>query len=173
MTLRALATGLAALIALSAPAAAQDMFGSVGSAFGYNSGYTDFEGFYAGIYGGGFFAGEISGTLGGTVGMNFALTPQFYAGLEFQAGLTTVDREWGLEGLALLRGGVAVTPQVLAYAAAGAGNISGDGVYALGGGAEFALTDIMHVRGELLGIGEWGGGMNGARATVGLVWHLD
>jgi len=69
--------------------------------------------------------------------------------------------------------GYEVDDQVMVYGALGAGIINGNGSYAIGGGAEAIVMDQLGVRGEVLGLGTWGGGLNAAKATAGVLWHVQ
>jgi outer membrane immunogenic protein len=59
------------------------------------------------------------------------------------------------------------------YGDVGAGLMNGAAVYAFGGGVELALTEQLSVRGDLQGIGAFGGGPTTAKATAGLLWHIN
>jgi outer membrane immunogenic protein len=118
-------------------------------------------------------------------------TPEpILAGVELQGNYEwNGDNDISLgEFLVLGRLGAVVTDQVLVYAAAGVGYqfsddvvfANGDdniGIFALGGGVEFAVTDAVSLRGEILGIGDFEDNgnddfFNGARATVGVSYHF-
>src|SRR5690606_3365062 len=128
------------------------------------------------------------GVIGGVVGANFIPVDPFLVGVEVQA-----DYIWGEDAdagliLALLRAGAVVTDQVVLYAAGGVGSVFGngdsEGVYALGAGVEFAVTQNVSVRGEVLGIGDFDDAdaffapagndafFDAAKATVGVFYHF-
>jgi outer membrane immunogenic protein len=159
------------------------------------------DGLYAGVQAGGFFSdydiGPVGaptdtdlgfGVIGAHVGVNFTVADPIIAGIELQGNyLWNGDNDISLgEFLVLGRLGAVVTDQVLVYAAAGVGYQFSDdvvfanaddniGIFALGGGVEFAVTDAVSLRGEILGIGDFENGgdfFNGARATVGVSYHF-
>ncbi len=140
----------------------------------YDSPLFDFEGLYIGATGGGGFTGTMYGTVGVVVGANFAITDGIIAGVEFQG-----DTYWNGAGfaaydaLALGRIGGFVADNAMLYGDLGAGVLSGTPVYAFGGGVEMAMTDQLSVRGDLQGVGAFGGAPSAAKATVGLLWHLN
>jgi len=143
-----------------------------------------FEGFYAGVLGGAFWDHDggssyladdetWAGSLGAAAGVNFYLTDTVLGGFEVQGSANITDSGTTFDGLALGRVGFAPTSDTMVYGAGGVGIADGEHVYALGGGAEVAMTDNLGVRGEVLGIGDWGGGFDGAKATAGLMWHMN
>jgi outer membrane immunogenic protein len=141
----------------------------------YSSQLFDFEGLYLGATGGGALSGgSLYGTLGVVVGANFAVTDGILAGVEFQG-----DTYWNGAGyaaydaLALGRVGGFISDNVLLYGDLGAGFVNATGVYAFGGGAEMGLTSQLSVRGDLQAIGAFGTFPSTAKATVGLLWHMD
>ena len=113
------------------------------------------------------------GTVGIVAGVNFAMSDMILAGLEFQGGVMWPDSDWDWEAYALGRVGVTVSDGIMAYGAAGLGRASGAGVYAFGGGVEVAAFDPISVRGEILGVGEWGEGPSAAKATAGVLFHFN
>lgn len=135
-------------------------------------GLSPFEGIYAGGYVGGVMDPSAAWTLGGVAGANFAITDGFVAGVEAQAGIT-LDTSTSIDALMLGHLGYEANDQVMVYGAMGAGIINGVGSYAVGGGAEMIATDQLGIRGELLGTGAWGGGPKAARATAGVIWHVQ
>lgn len=158
---------LAASTALATHASAQD-YGPYG--YGAGSGYGfDWDGFYAGVYGGGVPFGDTSWNAGIFTGVNVSLDSAVF-GVEAQLGADMAD-ENSLDALVLGKGGVSFG-STLVYVTGGAGVVSGDWGYALGGGADYGVTDYMSVRGEVLGTGEWGSMPNDLRLTAGLAFHL-
>jgi opacity protein-like surface antigen len=163
----------AALAVLTASAAsAADLLTPVDPI--YSSPLFDFEGLYIGATGGGAFTGAGYGTLGVVVGANFAVTDGIIAGVEFQG-----DTYWNgggyaaYDALALGRIGGFVSDNAMLYGDLGAGVLNGTPVYAFGGGVELALAEQVSVRGDLQGIGAFGATPSVAKATVGLLWHLN
>ena len=204
MFVRSLSLGVAAAALLSSGAMAADLFVPATPAPIYESAGFSWDGLYAGIEAGGLFnsntagvagggvgsaaaAGLNQGVIGGIVGVNFTVADPIIVGIELQG-----DYVFGQSGfdaglfLALARVGAVVTDQVMVYAAGGVGAIShtgaSSGVYALGGGVEFAVTDNVSIRGEILGLGDFGAGAPGegvgdqffdsAKATVGVFYHF-
>lgn len=134
-------------------------------------GNSPFEGVYLGAYGGAAINPGTNATLGITAGANFSITDNILVGVEGQTGAvfgptTTYD------ALALARLGYEVDDQFLIYGAAGGGAINGVNSYAIGAGAEALVIDQIGVRGEVLGSGAWGGGVNSTKATAGVIWHV-
>lgn len=135
-------------------------------------GTSPFEGVYVGGYAGGIMNPGATATLGVAAGANFAVTDGIMVGAEAQGGAafgttTTYD--------AMMLGhlGYEIDDQVMIYGALGSGLINGTGSYAVGGGAEAVVMDQLGVRGELLGTGAWGGGLNATKATAGILWHVQ
>ncbi|NGP17514.1 outer membrane protein [Devosia aurantiaca] len=143
----------------------------------------DWEGLYVGARAGGFFADDIdaAGVIGAAVGVNFIPADPFLVGVE-----VTGDYVWGDDIVdqgqffANLRAGAVVTDSVLVYALGGVGVATdGDdsvGLYQLGGGVEFAVTDAVSVRGEVVGVGSFDDAdddfFEAAKATVGVFYHF-
>jgi len=203
MFVRSLTLGVAAAALLSSGAMAADLFIPTTPAPIYESAGFSWDGLYAGVEAGGIFDGNTAGAagggigfngfgttngvIGGIVGVNFTVADPIIIGLELQG-----DYQFGNAGteaglfLALARVGAVVTDQVLVYAAGGVGvtsqNAASTGVYALGGGVEFAVTDNVSIRGEVLGLGDFGNAAPGqgagdqffdsAKATVGVFYHF-
>jgi outer membrane immunogenic protein len=140
----------------------------------YSSPLFDFEGFYVGATGGLATSGSLYGTLGVVVGSNFAVTDGIIVGGEFQGdlyfnggGVSAAD------ALALGRVGGFVSDNTMIYGELGLGIAGSSSVYAVGGGVEMAVTDQLAVRGELQGLGGFGAMPSIAKATGGLIWHLN
>jgi outer membrane immunogenic protein len=167
-----LLAGAALAVFAAGSASAADLLTSIDPI--YSSPLFNFEGLYVGVQGGGAFdSGTPYGVLGVVVGSNFAVTNGIIAGLEFQgdayynAGFTAYD------ALALGRLGGFLSENTMIYGELGVGLTNTAPVYALGIGAEMALASQLSVRGELQGLGAFGGGPSTAKATVGLLWHLN
>src|SRR5690606_36453890 len=125
------------------------------------------------------------GVIGAAVGVNFIPVDPVLLGVE-----VTADYLWNSsagvtdssEFFANLRAGAIVTDNALIYALAGVGfnnpDVGGsEGVYQIGGGVEFAVTDAITVRGEIVGQGDFAGGAGDeffetAKATVGVFYHF-
>jgi outer membrane immunogenic protein len=139
----------------------------------YDSALFDFEGLYIGGTAGGAYTGGLFGTLGVVVGANFAVTDGIIAGVEFQG-----DTYWNggfaaYDALALGRVGGFISDNAMLYGDLGAGVLNGAPVYAFGGGVELAMTDQLSVRGDLQGLGLFGATPSVAKATVGLLFHIN
>lgn len=121
-------------------------------------------------YGGGVFAG-----------INFLASEGFLLGLEGTADLVTDGTDSYAEFFLLGRGGVLVTPDLLAYGIAGVGyefdiddTSINDTAYQLGAGLEYAVSDAVTVRGQLTGYGYFDDSdlFDYARASVGVAFHF-
>jgi hypothetical protein len=170
-----LAAGVAAA-ALTTAAFPQDTYNAAGYDYNggsYNTWTFDFEGFYVGLYGGGATAVQLTGNVGAMAGVNFAITEQIMTGLEFQAGYVGGTTVSSFDALALARLGFMLSPQSMVYAEGGGGWAGGVASYAFGAGFEMAATDFLGVRADVLALGPWAGAINGARGTIGLVWHVQ
>lgn len=141
----------------------------------YSSPLFDFEGFYlGGSLGGAVSSGTLAGTVGVVVGANFAVTDGIIAGVEFQGdsywtggGFTSYD------ALAFGRIGGFISDNVMLYGDLGTGFMNTGAVYAVGGGAEMALSGPLSLRGDAQIIGPWGKFPSTARVTAGLLWHMN
>ncbi len=183
-TLRSLMLGVATSVVLvsgMSGAIAADVNAPYVAPSPYVGGYG-FEGFYAGILLGGMVDGtssyltapDVSALSAGlAVGVNFYITDSILGGVEVQAGGNFGATATAYDALALARIGFAPNDDFMVYGAAGAGVSGGSNVYAFGGGVEMAVMDSVGVRGEILGLGTWGATPNAAKATVGLIWHMQ
>lgn len=142
----------------------------------YNSPLFNFEGFYAGasLGIGSFPSTGTVGVVGVVAGTNFTVTDAILAGVEFQGDLLWNDSGVaGIDALFLAKLGFYLTDQTLLYGTAGVGWVADDVAYGLGAGVEQAITDQVSVRGEALATGAWGGGFDGGKATVSVLWHMN
>jgi outer membrane immunogenic protein len=169
-----LMAGAALAVTLASGAAAADLLLGPADPI-YSSQLYNFEGLYAGVTGGGAVSGGgLAGTLGVVVGANFAVTDGIIAGAEFQG--TTYWTGGGYAAydmLALGRVGGFLSDNTMIYGALGGGLNNGAGAYAFGGGVEMALADNFAVRGELMGLGNFGAGPSTGKATVGLLMRFN
>ena len=202
MFVRSLSLGVAAAALLSSGAMAADLFIPTTPEPIYEAAGFSWDGLYAGVQAGGHFSDidtlatdDVTfGVIGAHVGVNFTVADPIILGAELQGNwMFNGDEDISAgEFLALARVGAVVTDQVLVYGAGGFGvqfsdDIDYDGVagapvddntgiYALGGGVEFAVTDAVSVRGEILGIGYMDDAdddfFDAARATVGVSYHF-
>ncbi|HEY4202236.1 MAG TPA: outer membrane beta-barrel protein [Devosiaceae bacterium] len=151
----------------------------------YDASVFGFDGFYAGLSAGGLFAEDDgrAGSIGVVAGYNFTVSDPIVLGVEGQLDALYYDGEFNAyDALILGRIGVLASDQVLVYAAAGIGTLGNDddneGIYAVGGGVEVAVTDNMSIRGEVLGLGFLDdnvlgdNGFHAAKATVSVLWHF-
>ncbi len=193
MFVRSLSLGVAAAALLVGGAQAADLIIPTTPQPIYEAAGFDWEGLYVGARVGGQFLGTnafgaiaagpavTSGVVGAAVGVNFIPADPFLIGAE-----VTGDYLWNGgystgEFFANLRAGAVVTDAVLVYAIGGVGvqTINGvnSGLYQLGGGVEFAVTDAVTVRGEVVGQGDFDGTAPDAffestKATVGVFYHF-
>ena len=192
MFVRSLAIGVSAAALMVGGAQAADLIIPTTPQPVYTPAGFDWEGLYAGARIGGSFADDVAGVnvnggvIGAAVGVNFLPMDPFLVGIE-----VTGDYVWGDnivdtgEFFANVRAGAVVTDNALVYALAGVGFAAADnppgvddtiGVYQLGGGVEFAVTDAITVRGEVVGQGAFDDGnddfFDRAKATVGVFYHF-
>jgi outer membrane immunogenic protein len=194
MFVRSLSLGVAAVALLSSGAMAADLIIPTTPQPIYESAGFSWDGLYAGVEAGGVFnsnnvnggvgnlnANTTNGLIGGVVGVNFTVADPIIVGIELQGDYVFGNGQDSGLFLALARVGAVVTDQVLVYAAGGVGAINtngvSDGVYALGAGVEFAVTDKVSIRGEVLGLGDFTNQANNqffdsAKATVGVFYHF-
>lgn len=149
----------------------------------YEAAGFSWEGLYVGARAGGeWFTAARYGVVGGVVGFNFMATDSILLGLE-----ATADYSWnsnvsrGMEYFANVRAGALITDSALIYVLGGVGVYAANGfpnvnLYQLGGGVEFAVTDAVTLRGEVVGEGSFTGGnkpfFDAAKATVGVAYHF-
>lgn len=193
MFVRSLSLGVAAAALMVGGASAADLIIPTTPQPIYEAAGFDWEGLYAGARIGGQFVGTSApgyanqvnnttyGVVGAAVGVNFIPVDPILVGVE-----VTGDYLWGnnvtssSEFFANLRVGAVVTDAALVYAIGGLGvsstNNTSTGVFQLGGGVEFAVTDAVTVRGELVGQGNLnnngGDFFKAAKATVGVFYHF-
>lgn len=154
----------AAAVLVAAPAFAQD-YGPYGMSYGF-----DWDGFYAGVYGG---AAPFEGpTWNGGIftGVNVTID-SILLGAEAQVGAAVDGDSFGLDALMLTRGGMTFGNAAV-FALAGAGFNQGVASYAVGAGAEYAMTDYLSLRADALGMGEFWTAPDEFRLTGGLAFHL-
>jgi opacity protein-like surface antigen len=168
-----LLAGAALAVSLATSATAADLLKPADPI--YSSSLFNFEGLYlGGSAGGAIDGGALTGTLGVIAGANFAVTDGIIVGGEFQG-----DAYWtgggftSFDALALGRVGGFISDNTMLYGDLGAGFKGGTAVYAVGGGAEMALSGPLSLRGDLQILGPWGALPSTGRATVGLLWHMN
>ncbi|WIY54432.1 hypothetical protein O9Z70_07910 [Devosia sp. YIM 151766] len=197
MFVRSIAIGVSAAALMVGGAQAADLIIPTTPQPVYTPAGFDWEGLYIGARLGGQFVGANGyagfdvdpsttyGVVGAAVGVNFIPVDPILLGVEvtgdYQWGGTTVTSS--SEFFANLRVGAVVTDNALVYALGGIGfnNTSAggsQGVYQLGGGVEFAVTDAITVRGEIVGQGDFESAaatdsfFESAKATVGVFYHF-
>lgn len=168
-----LLAGAALAVLMASTASAADLLVDTPADPIYSSPLFDFEGLYFGGTAGGALSGSLFGTLGVVVGANFAVTDGIIAGVEFQG-----DTYWNggfaaYDALALGRVGGFLSDNAMVYGDLGVGLLNSAPAYAFGGGVELAMTDNLSVRGDLQGLGVFGGTPSVAKATVGLLFHIN
>jgi hypothetical protein len=147
-------------------ASAQDAYG----AGGY--GPSGFEGIYGGGYGGGLFSSNSKWTGGVVAGANFEVTESILVGAEAQGGISSDGTTTTGDALMLAKAGALVSPETMAYVAAGGGMASGKWTYAIGGGVEYMPVENIGIRGEILGLTNTVDGWTDTKATAGVIWHV-
>jgi outer membrane immunogenic protein len=192
MFVRSLTLGVAAAALIAGGAQAADLIIPTTPEPIYEAAGFDWEGLYIGARAGGVFSDDAFGDsntyglLGAAVGVNFVPVDPLLLGLEVTGDwVFGDDDDNSFDFFANVRAGAIVTDSVLVYGLAGVGvtnydNDFGDdsvGRYQLGGGVEFAVTDAVTVRGEIVGLGDFDDNgdddfFNEAKATVGVFYHF-
>ncbi|WP_152658747.1 outer membrane protein [Devosia chinhatensis] len=198
MFVRSLVLGVSAAALMVGGAQAADLIIPTTPEPIYTPAGFDWEGLYVGARVGGQFIGTqdygvvgagtafTAGVVGAAVGVNFIPVDPILLGVE-----VTADYGWNNASLvqptgeffANLRAGAVVTDSALVYALAGVGVATGNnaantvGLYQLGGGVEFAVTDAITVRGEVVGQGDFSSVgtdsfFESTKATVGVFYHF-
>ena len=183
MFVRSLAIGVSAAALMVGGAQAADLIIPTTPQPVYAPAGFDWEGLYVGARVGGEFDDTVTaGVVGAAVGVNFLPVDPFLLGVE-----VTGDYVWGDsivdqgEFYANLRAGAVVTDNAMVYALGGVGFATRDGsdnigLYQLGGGVEFAVSDAITVRGEVVGVGVFDDAnddfFDAAKATVGVFYHF-
>lgn len=171
---RTLLAGAALAVSMTTAVSAADLLIDTPADPIYSSPLFNFEGLYVGGTVGGGYSGTLYGTVGVVVGANFAVTDGIIAGVEFQG-----DAWWNgggvsaYDALALGRVGGFVSDNTMIYADLGGGVLGGTPVYAFGGGLEMGVTDNLAIRGDIQGMGAFGAMPTAAKATVGLMFHMN
>ena len=192
MFVRSLAIGVSAAALMVGGAQAADLIIPTTPEPIYAPAGFDWEGLYVGARLGGQFTGANAyagstasttyGVIGAAVGVNFIPMDPVLLGVE-----VTGDYNWNntatstSEFFANLRAGAIVTDNALIYALGGVGfqnnGTTTESVYQLGGGVEFAVNDVVTVRGEIVGQGDFSSVgadtfFESAKATVGVFYHF-
>ena len=191
MFVRSLSLGVAAAALMVGGAQAADLIIPTTPQPIYEAAGFDWEGLYIGARAGGQWTGTNAytnhtlsstyGVIGLAAGVNFIPVDPFLLGVEVTGDYTWNSVNSGGEFFANLRAGAVVTDAALIYAIGGVGvSTAGggsEGVYQLGGGVEFAVTDAVTVRGEIVGQGDFSAVgpdsfFESAKATVGVFYHF-
>ncbi len=197
MFVRSLVIGVSAAALMVGGAQAADLIIPTTPQPVYTPAGFDWEGLYVGARVGGLWTTDAAtgiygqanssttyGVIGAAAGVNFIPVDPILLGVE-----VTADYTWTGAGaitstgefFANLRVGAIVTDNALVYALGGVGiqtaNGTSNGVYQLGGGVEFAVTDAITVRGEIVGQGDFDNVapdafFESAKATVGVFYHF-
>ena len=184
MFVRSLAIGVSAAALMVGGAQAADLIiPTTPQPIMQTSSGFDWEGLYIGARAGALFADDVTvGAVGAVAGVNFIPADPILLGVEVSGDYVFGDdivENFG-EFFANARVGAVVTDSALVYALGGVGFRTADddsvAVYQLGGGVEFAVTDAITVRGELVGQGTFDDGdddfFENAKATVGVFYHF-
>jgi outer membrane immunogenic protein len=191
MSVRSLLIGVSIAALGTAAASAADLIIPTTPQPIYEAAGFDWEGLYIGARAGGQWTGgnaytnhtinSTYGVIGAAVGVNFIPVDPFLLGVEVTGDYTWNSVNSGGEFFANLRAGAVVTDAALVYAIGGVGvsTVGGgsEGVYQLGAGVEFAVTDAVTVRGEVVGQGDFSNAagdqfFEAATATVGVFYHF-
>lgn len=182
MSVRSLLIGVSIAVLGTAAASAADLTIPTTPVPIYEAAGFDWEGLYIGARAGGqSYNGAGYGHLGIAAGVNFIPVDPILLGIEVTADWLWGNGVNGGEYFANIRAGALVTDSVLIYALGGVGgyNLNGGasiGQYQLGGGVELAVHDMVTVRGEVVGLGDFDGANNnffdGAKGTVGVYYHF-
>jgi outer membrane immunogenic protein len=186
MFVRSLAIGVSAAALMVGGAQAADLIipttpQPVMESYGF-----DWEGLYAGVRAGGVFADDVDTQflLGAAAGVNFIPADPFLVGVEVTADYIFESDDFAdyFDVFANVRAGAVLTDSALVYALAGVGFVDSEdsdseAAYQLGAGVEFAVTDAVTVRGELVGQGLFDDSgddefFEAAKATVGVFYHF-
>lgn len=194
MFVRSLAIGVSAAALMVGGAQAADLIIPTTPQPIYEAAGFDWEGLYVGARLGGQWtadatsqygnqaASTTNGVIGAAVGVNFIPVDPLLLGVEVTGDWLWNNTYSSGEFFANLRAGAVVTDNALIYALAGVGfqtrdTFTTEGVYQLGGGVEFAVTDAITVRGEVVGQGDFRNEagdtfFESAKATVGVFYHF-
>lgn len=113
------------------------------------------------------------GTVGIVAGGHVAIVEDVLIGAELQVSRGYYDGMFdGSEWLALAHAGF-VAGDLFMYAAAGGGQINqAEDAVAFGAGAEYAISDNIAIRGEVLRLFEPGGDNTAIKANTGVMFHF-
>lgn len=194
MFVRSLAIGASAAALMVGGAHAADLIIPTTPQPVYEAAGFDWEGLYVGARIGGQWANnngnyvnsdvgnQTNLVLGAAAGVNFIPVDPLLLGVEVTGDWIWNNNYSTGEFFANVRAGAVVTDKALVYALAGVGastrnGATTEGIYQLGGGVEFAVTDAITVRGEVVGQGDFRNEagdqfFEAAKATVGVFYHF-
>lgn len=194
MFVRSLAIGASAAALMVGGAHAADLIIPTTPQPVYEAAGFDWEGLYVGARIGGQWTNDNGNyvnsnvgsqtnlVLGAAAGVNFIPVDPLLLGVEVTGDWIWNNNYSTGEFFANVRAGAVVTDKALVYALAGVGastrnGNTTEGVYQLGGGVEFAVTDAITVRGEVVGQGDFRNEagdqfFEAAKATVGVFYHF-
>ena len=120
------------------------------------------------------------GSYGASVGWNQEIADTILAGVELHGGfLFDTSGDITSEVMALGRIGLRPVDGLFVYAEGGVGLLQGRGMYAVGGGAEWAAWGKGGLRADVLAVGELApanaaaAGITAAKVLIGPTWHFD
>jgi outer membrane immunogenic protein len=180
MNIRVLMLGVASSVVLASGAQAADLLLPAPAEVIVNDIAFGLEGPYVGLQGGATFDnGGAAGLIGVVAGVNFAASDAIFLGAEVELNANSpYFGSLAVDALVSGKIGAMVTDDVAVYAKGGIGALStvigGAGVYQIGAGVEFAVTDDVSLRGELMYYDDFSG-VNlaaGGKATVGVLFHF-
>ena len=180
MNIRVLMLGVAASVVMASGAQAADLLLPAPPQVIVEDIAFALEGPYVGVQGGANFdAGGAAGLIGVVAGVNFAASDSIFLGAE--AEFNAMNPFFGATAYDVLisgKIGAMVTDDIAVYAKGGVGALStvvgGAGVYQVGGGIEFGVTENVSLRGELMYYDDFSGVAlaPGGKATVGILFHF-
>lgn len=176
---RCLALGAVSVALLSTSAFAADLIIPTTPQPIIESAGFSWDGFYAGVHAGGeFFPLATTGVVGVHAGVNFIVADPILLGVEATAEYVWSNIVDYSEYFINARLGAVVTDSAMVYALAGTGFAANGGatsnIYQLGGGVEFAVTDAVSVRAQIVGIAAYSSPdfFDAAKVTVGISYHF-
>jgi outer membrane immunogenic protein len=179
MFLRSLTLGAVSVALLSTSAIAADLIIPTTPQPIVESAGFSWDGLYAGVQAGGeFHPSSTGGLVGIHAGVNFIVADPILVGIEGTAEYVWHSAASYGEYFINARLGAVVTDSVMVYALAGTGiassGTSSDNLYQLGGGVEFAVTDSVSVRAQIVGVADYASAnfFDAAKATVGISYHF-
>jgi len=172
MPIRAVLFGLALVGLVPAVAEAADVL-HMQPAGAYNPAAFNFNGFYLGAQGGALVSGYSGGSLGVVAGANFNVYDPVVLGIEFEGDYIPGSGGASYDFYILGRGGVVITNDLMAYGEIGPGWLGSQSSFAVGVGAEYAITDQLSIKGEVQRLSTFGSTPGATRVQAGLLFHIQ